>query len=71
VTLRHEGRSYRVQIRCLGRGQHGHRHQAVAKVDDSLVTGAGGTQDEALAALIKAIDPEVETVRDERGARLA
>jgi hypothetical protein len=41
------------------------------KVDNRLVTAAGGIQDEALAGLIKAIDPEVEVVRDECGNRLA
>jgi hypothetical protein len=71
VTLRHEGRTFGVRIVCIGQRATKHQHEAIAKVDGRLIRAAGGTHDQALAALIKAIDPEVETVRDERGARLA
>ncbi len=71
VTLRHDGKVYRVSIFCLGRGQRGHHHEAVTKLAGRLVRAEGVTHEQALGALIKVIDPEVEAVRDERGARLA
>ena len=70
VTLHHDGKVYRISIFCLGRGQKGHRHEAVTKLGGRLVRAQGGAHDQALAALIKVIDPEVEMVRDERGTEL-
>jgi hypothetical protein len=71
VTLRHDGRTFRVRILCMGQRTAPHRHEAITAVAGRTFTAVGRTQDEALAVLIKAIDPEVETVRDERGSRLA
>jgi hypothetical protein len=55
---------------CLGRRPH-HKHQASTKRDGRLISAEDGTESEALAALIKALDPEVEIVGDDRGQHLA
>ncbi len=58
------GRKYRVRIYCLDQQTKNHRHVAMAKVDGRLVRAAEmRTEDEALAAFIKLIDPSVEIVR--------
>jgi hypothetical protein len=71
VTLRHDGKVYRVSIFRLGRGERGHCHEALTKLAGRLFCAEGATHEQALAALIKVIDPELEAVRDESGAMLA
>lgn len=65
ITLKHDDRSAaRVEVRW--RSSHGF---AVMAVKLGIVA-RGENQDRALGALIKLLDPEVEAVCDERGARL-
>jgi hypothetical protein len=59
-TLRYDGKSYRLEIRSSkGKGFW-------IMVDGGAVL-CGATEPIALANVIKAVDPEVETVRDTRG----
>jgi hypothetical protein len=71
VRLRYGGRIHRVRIFCLNRGSPRHHHRAMAKVNGEMIEVNGGTEDEALAAFIKRIDPEVEIVKNANGNRLA
>jgi hypothetical protein len=43
----------------------------MAKPAGRMLYAEGGTESEALAELIKVLDPEVEDVRDPQGRRLA
>lgn len=60
-------RLYRVSIDCVGDRRGRHRHAAITLVDGRRVVAEAGTQDQAMAALAKALDPEVETVKSEAG----
>jgi len=63
--LRHEGRTYRLEIRSSRRGAG-----CWIMINGGLVVH-GATEPIALANAIKAIDSDVEFVRDEAGRRLA
>lgn len=66
ITLKHDDRAAaRVEVRW--RSAHGF---AVMAVELGTVA-RGDSQERALGALVKLLDPELETVCDERGARLA
>lgn len=69
MTLRLGERSFRVRIYCLA-NRPKHRYRAVVKFADRLLSAEGVAHDEAIAALIRLIDPAVEVVRDEAGARI-
>jgi hypothetical protein len=70
VRLRYGGRIHRVRIYCVNRGSPRHHHRAMAKVSGEMIEVNGRTEDEALAAFIKRIDPEVDIVRNQHGNRL-
>ncbi|MBE3602162.1 hypothetical protein IMX07_00825 [bacterium] len=60
-------RLYRVSIHCVGDRRGRHRHAAITLADGRRVVAEAGTQDQAMAALVKALDPEVGTVKSEAG----
>lgn len=47
-----------------------HRYRAVVKFADRLLSAESLTHDEAIAALIRLLDPAIEAVRDEAGLRI-
>jgi hypothetical protein len=69
VALRFGERSFRVRIYCLATRPK-HRYGAVVKFADRLLSAEGLTHDEAIAALIRLLDPAIEAVRDEAGVRI-